>query len=70
METSGDDFEFKRPPYEYEMKKMPFDILSGGGRLRGFLESKGDLPALQEEWKTGLESFIPRFKAVSRYPED
>jgi uncharacterized protein YbbC (DUF1343 family) len=29
-----DHFQWRSPPYEYETKKMPIDILSGGSRLR------------------------------------
>jgi uncharacterized protein YbbC (DUF1343 family) len=70
METSAGEFQFKQPPYEYEHKKMPFDILSGGERLRDFLEKTGKLPALLEEWNQGFESFAPRMNEISHYPEE
>jgi uncharacterized protein YbbC (DUF1343 family) len=69
METSGEEFKFKPPPYEYELEKMPFDILSGNERLRKSLESKAPLPVISAEWQQSLESFLPRMSEISRYPE-
>jgi uncharacterized protein YbbC (DUF1343 family) len=69
IETSGDDFQFKQPPYEYELNKMPFDILAGSERLRLFLGNKGSLSTLSEEWKQGLDSFVPIFNDIAHYPE-
>jgi uncharacterized protein YbbC (DUF1343 family) len=70
METSGDDFQFKQPPYEYERIKMPFDILSGSERLRASLEKKDALSMHLEEWKQGFDSYIPLFDEISHYPEE
>ena len=36
-----DEFQFLPPPYEYEVEKMPIDILSGGSRLRQWLATRG-----------------------------
>jgi hypothetical protein len=34
------DFAWKQPPYEYEFKKLPIDILMGNGTFRKeFIES-------------------------------
>ena len=69
-ETSGDDFQFKQPPYEYEREKMPFDILSGNSNTRLLLEQKGRLSMLRDEWKEALRSFIPLYSEISHYPEE
>jgi len=70
IETSGNDFQFKQPPYEYELKKMPFDILAGNERLRIFLGNKDLIPMLSEEWKQGFDSFVPIFNEIAHYPEE
>ena len=37
-ETRLPGFAWRRPPYEYEFERMPFDILIGNGRERGRME--------------------------------
>jgi uncharacterized protein YbbC (DUF1343 family) len=43
-------FRWKRPPYEYEKKKMPVDILAGTDRLRKDIESGIRLNKMEEWW--------------------
>jgi len=59
------EFQWLLPPYEYETEKMPFDILSGGSRLREGLEqgltkqALDDLTALDEAaWWTEVEPYL------------
>jgi uncharacterized protein YbbC (DUF1343 family) len=42
-------FKWKKPPYEYETKKMPIDILAGTDRLRKDID-KGKFTSKMEEW--------------------
>jgi uncharacterized protein YbbC (DUF1343 family) len=42
-----DQFEWLPPPYEYETRKMPIDILSGDDRLRRWLNDEDELSADQ-----------------------
>lgn len=44
-------FAWKRPPYEYETKKMPIDILAGTERLRKDIEKGEKLGRMEEWWK-------------------
>jgi uncharacterized protein YbbC (DUF1343 family) len=53
------------PPYEYEARKMPIDILSGGSQLRAGLEhgltppDLGELTATDEEaWWSDVEPYL------------
>jgi uncharacterized protein YbbC (DUF1343 family) len=69
IETSGSAFQFKNPPYEYENKKMPFDILAGSSQLREFIEKKGALALLREKWKNEHDSFNTMLNDISHYPE-
>lgn len=57
---------WKQPPYEYEDRLMPFDILSGSSDLREWVESRtASVKDLEErlsgdecEWKTSRKDFL------------
>ena len=53
----GARFRWKEPPYEYEDKKLPFDILCGTDRLRGLMEDGATLEELDHSWENELERF-------------
>ena len=60
-------FAWKGPPYEYEYKKLPIDILSGDSRIREFIEQGkplNDFPAL---WENELEAFKKKRKKYLLY---
>jgi uncharacterized protein YbbC (DUF1343 family) len=44
-------FEWKNPPYEYEEKKMPIDILAGTDRLRNDIEEGAKINHMDDWWK-------------------
>jgi len=46
-----ESFKWRQPPYEYETKKMPIDILAGTDRLRKDIEKGEDLERMEEWWK-------------------
>ncbi|MDO8281590.1 MAG: DUF1343 domain-containing protein [Thermodesulfovibrionia bacterium] len=50
-------FKWKRPPYEYEKKKMPIDILAGTNRLRKDIEKGISLENMEKWWKEECISF-------------
>ncbi len=41
---------WKNPPYEYELEKMPIDILAGTDRLRKELDKGNDLEQMEAWW--------------------
>lgn len=45
------DFKWKEPPYEYETKKLPIDILAGTDRLRKNIEEGKDLEQMEKWWE-------------------
>ncbi len=55
-------FKWKSPPYEYEMKKLPIDILAGSARLRSDLEAGVPLDTMEQVWKMECRSFRRRVK--------
>lgn len=69
METSGDDFHFKQPPYEYEQIKMPFDILAGSDALRISLENREPPHSIRDAWEKSSTAFEQKFRQIAHYPE-
>jgi len=46
-----EQFQWKKPPYEYEAKKMPIDILAGTDRLRKEISRGTPLDTMEIWWK-------------------
>ncbi|MGD0883816.1 MAG: DUF1343 domain-containing protein [Thermodesulfovibrionales bacterium] len=42
---------WKNPPYEYELEKMPIDILCGTDRIRKEIDKREDLDRMESWWK-------------------
>jgi len=53
-----DDFLWKQPPYEYETKKLPIDILAGSDRLRNDIENGVSLDRMEEWWSDECNLFV------------
>ena len=58
IETHQSDFQWTQPPYEYEYKKKPIDLIMGGSSVRIDLESKVPLSQIKRKWSEELESFV------------
>ena len=58
MEIHPESFKWKDPPYEYEHKKKPIDMIMGNSSLRLDLESGTRLSIIEEGWETDLEYFL------------
>jgi uncharacterized protein YbbC (DUF1343 family) len=58
MEIHKGSFEWRKPPYEYEYKKKPIDLIMGDSSLRRDLESGTPLSLIKEKWLSDLESFV------------
>jgi hypothetical protein len=70
IETSPlDSLRFKLPPYEYEYKLMPFDILSGDSGMRETLISRADIKIEKERWLFEIEEFRKEFLEIAAYTE-
>lgn len=50
-------FRWKTPPYEYEEKKMPIDILAGTDRLRREIERGEELDRMEVWWREESRAF-------------
>jgi uncharacterized protein YbbC (DUF1343 family) len=51
------EFKWKRPPYEYEARKLPIDILCGTDALRRGLERGASAAVLERRWRPALARF-------------
>jgi uncharacterized protein YbbC (DUF1343 family) len=70
IETSAaGSLQFIPPPYEYEYRLMPFDILSGDSGIRETLQKRGDLKSEKARWATEIEKFEKEFQQFSLYEE-
>lgn len=52
-----DAFEWRSPPYEYEFKKLPFDLITGDPSVRKAVEDLDPLEDLEQSWAEGLKCF-------------
>ncbi|MBN8553828.1 MAG: DUF1343 domain-containing protein [Deltaproteobacteria bacterium] len=53
----GSQWKWKEPPYEYEFKKLPIDILAGGTTLRETVDQQKPLSELFDSWKVDEAKF-------------
>lgn len=51
-------FSWKSPPYEYEYKKLPIDLIIGDESIRRALQEGRDLRSLKEGWDEDLKDFL------------
>ena len=58
MAACPDQFCFIPPPYEYEFKKLPIDIITGDEAIRKGLEAGRDLDEMEAAWQEELEEFL------------
>ena len=50
-------FSWREPPYEYEIEKMPVDLIIGDKNLREGIEQQKDINELENSWQKELEDF-------------
>ncbi|PKL51669.1 MAG: DUF1343 domain-containing protein [Nitrospira bacterium HGW-Nitrospira-1] len=51
------DFSWNKPPYEYEEKLLPIDVLAGTDRFRKDMEAGKDINAMEAWWNKELSEF-------------
>jgi uncharacterized protein YbbC (DUF1343 family) len=51
-------FAWRRPPYEYEHDKEPFDILSGSPVLREQIEANAPIDVIRRSWRDDEQAFV------------
>jgi len=53
-----DRFEWQHPPYEYEYKRLPIDLILGDSTLRRRIERLEDITAIESSWNDDLVTFL------------
>jgi uncharacterized protein YbbC (DUF1343 family) len=67
--TAADSLKFNMPPYEYEYRLMPFDILSGDAGMRTSLTNRAPVRYERQRWQYEIEEFKKEFRQLSVYPD-
>lgn len=62
-----DAFRWRQPPYEYELEKLPIDILAGSPALRTQIDAGREPRRIAEGWHEGLDRFKRLRQAFLRY---
>jgi uncharacterized protein YbbC (DUF1343 family) len=60
-------FTWRRPPYEFERRKLPIDILLGTDRIRRSIERGHGLRDVEREWTADLARWRRRRAPVLLY---
>jgi len=63
-----DEFQWRRPPYEYENEKRPIDILCGGSRVPRMIDQGASIGEIRESWQPDLEAFERQRRRYLLYP--
>ncbi|HYE90334.1 MAG TPA: hypothetical protein VEA38_04900, partial [Terriglobales bacterium] len=53
-------FAWKRPPYEFEHRKLPIDIIVGTDTIRKAIERRRPLGEIERAWRPGLSAWMRR----------
>tara|TARA_R110002073_G_scaffold40547_5_gene114932 strand:+ start:18447 stop:19631 length:1185 start_codon:yes stop_codon:yes gene_type:complete len=61
----GDDFEWKKPPYEYNYTQQPIDIINGTEKLRHWVENNESMEKLDSF--ENLSEYKQQFKEIKIY---
>ncbi|MBW2363937.1 MAG: DUF1343 domain-containing protein [Deltaproteobacteria bacterium] len=62
-----DEFEWKSPPYEYEMEKQPIDLLVGDKNIRLRIEAGDNVDEIERSWQIDLDEFTEISRQVHLY---
>ncbi|MBA4323172.1 MAG: DUF1343 domain-containing protein [Odoribacter sp.] len=54
----GNDFRWKRPPYEYEFDKYPVDLITGNSSIRAAIEKSDQIDEIEKTWQSELEEYL------------
>ncbi len=60
-------FAWRRPPYEFERRKLPIDILLGTEKIRRAIENGDGLGAIEQEWQRELRAWMRERSRYLRY---
>jgi uncharacterized protein YbbC (DUF1343 family) len=64
----GDEFQWRKPPYEYEYERLPIDLLLGDPSIRVELEFGTPPDKIEEGWMKELEVWLQKRERFLVYP--
>jgi uncharacterized protein YbbC (DUF1343 family) len=67
VELYGEDFRWKKPPYEYVYDKNPFDVIAGTDQIRKSFDNGTSIETLFSSWSKGLREFNEKRESVLLY---
>jgi len=67
MTLYPDRFAYKKPPYEYEYKRLPMDLILGSRQVRQALEQGMAIAGMETSWQNGLAEYRNRCQSVFLY---
>lgn len=67
IEIHKEEFKWKSPPYEYEYKKLPIDLILGNSELRKAIQEGNDLFDIKKIWLSENKMFYESRKPYLLY---
>ena len=67
--THPDLFKWLDPPYEYELEKLPIDILIGSETVRRDVEQGNDINNIEATWERRLHEYRDKRENCLIYSE-
>jgi uncharacterized protein YbbC (DUF1343 family) len=67
MHLYPEQFQYKKPPYEYEFERLPMDLILGSTHLRLALEQGKNILDLENSWQAELDDFDKLRREVFLY---
>jgi uncharacterized protein YbbC (DUF1343 family) len=62
-------FQWKKPPYEYEYERLPIDLILGDRRIREGIECDVPVEQIESLWQAPLAEYKALSRGFHRYPE-
>jgi uncharacterized protein YbbC (DUF1343 family) len=69
METHRDEFSWRQPPYEYDFRRLPIDLIFGDSAVRTGLEAGTDIEDLLRCCSKDMDRFLESRKPYLIYGE-
>ncbi len=63
----ADQFEWKLPPYEYERRRLPIDLIIGDKSIRRRIENFETIEGIETSWRKELDMFIALSRTFNLY---
>ena len=62
-----ESFEWRKPPYEYEHRKLPIEILCGGPEIPEMIRGNIPLGQIRQSWQEDVAAFLGRRRSCLIY---